>query len=363
MDEKKVTWLELFYDLLFVAAVAGATHVLLHVEDGYIHPEYLLKFGLIFIPIWWAWVGQTIFINRFGKDLFHQRLFLILQMFFVLIMISSLSVDFDAYYLSFLIGYIGLRVVTAIQYLVMQRMEEGFRKKAALYLGKYFWIGIVISLFSVLFDSWLRYAVLYLGILIDIIVPIVGRKCLGKVPTNTPHLLERFGLFSIILFGEALISTIAVIQPKQGNWDSIAYAILSFTLIISMWWQYFDNLEKKIDKSVQTSGQIIIYGHLFILMSLSMIAAAIRLLFLHEVDYLFNVYFAFGSVLLYFLSTTFVFHQYRRKQHQLQMYHLAIFIGILAVFFIFNLLVFVPNIVIIGELTLFFIVYAKLTTT
>ena len=29
MEEKKVTWLELFYDLLFVAAVAAATHVLL----------------------------------------------------------------------------------------------------------------------------------------------------------------------------------------------------------------------------------------------------------------------------------------------------------------------------------------------
>ena len=72
---KKVTWLELFYDLLFVAVVTAATHVLLHVEDGQIHAEYLVKFVLIFIPIWWAWVGQTIFVNRFGKDLFHQRIF------------------------------------------------------------------------------------------------------------------------------------------------------------------------------------------------------------------------------------------------------------------------------------------------
>ena len=123
-----------------------------------------------------------------------------------------------------------------------------------------------------LFDSWIRYAVLYFGILIDIIVPLLGRKCLEKVPTNTAHLLERFGLFSIILFGEALISTLVVIQPKQGNWDSISFAIISFILIISMWWQYFDNMEKKLDKSRQTSGQIIIYGHLFILMSLSMVA-------------------------------------------------------------------------------------------
>lgn len=137
MEEKKVTWLELFYDLLFVAAVAAATHVLLLVEDGYIHAEYLVKFVLIFIPIWWAWVGQTIFVNRFGKDLFHQRIFLILQMFFVLIMTSSLTADFDSYYLSFLIGYIGLRAVTAIQYLIVQRIETGVRKRAAL-----FWEGI-----------------------------------------------------------------------------------------------------------------------------------------------------------------------------------------------------------------------------
>ncbi|WP_338452465.1 low temperature requirement protein A [Niallia oryzisoli] len=363
MEEKKVTWLELFYDLLFVAAVAAATHVLLHVEDSHIHTEYLVKFVLIFIPIWWAWVGQTIFVNRFGKDLFHQRIFLILQMFFVLIMTSSLSADFDPNYLSFLIGYIGLRAMTAIQYLIVQRIETGVRKLAALFLGRYFWIGIVISLFSVFFDSWVRYAVLYSGILIDIIVPILGRKCLEKVPPNTAHLLERFGLFTIILFGEALISTLAVIQPTQGNWNSINFAIISFILIISMWWQYFDNMEKKLDKSLQTSGQIIIYGHLFILMSLSMIAASIRLLFLHEVNYSFILFFVFSSVLLYFLSTSFVFHQYRYVHHRLKIYHLGLLLGILAAFFIIDLVIVVPNILIIAELTLFFIILTKLTTS
>jgi low temperature requirement protein LtrA len=76
-------------------------------------------------------------------------------------MTSSLSADFDPYYLSFLIGYIGLRAVTAIQYLIVQRIEAGVRKQGALFLGRYFWIGIVISLLSVFFDSWIRYAVLY----------------------------------------------------------------------------------------------------------------------------------------------------------------------------------------------------------
>ncbi|MGO4276325.1 low temperature requirement protein A, partial [Paenibacillus sp. TAF58] len=89
--EKKVTWLELFYDLLFVAAVSTASHVLLHVENGSIPVEYLAKFVLIFIPIWWAWVGQSLFVNRFGRDILSHRIFLILQLFFVLIMTASLS--------------------------------------------------------------------------------------------------------------------------------------------------------------------------------------------------------------------------------------------------------------------------------
>lgn len=71
MEEKKVAWLELFYDLLFVAMVSVATHVLLHVEDGHIHIKYLVKFVLIFIPIWWVRERQTIFVNCFGKDLFY----------------------------------------------------------------------------------------------------------------------------------------------------------------------------------------------------------------------------------------------------------------------------------------------------
>ncbi|MFD0767510.1 low temperature requirement protein A [Bacillus sp. CGMCC 1.60114] len=363
MEEKKVTWLELFYDLLFVAAVATTTQVLIHVEKGYIHPEYLLKFALMFIPIWWSWTGQTMFTNRYGQDFLHQRIFMILQMLFVLIMTSSLSVDFDQYYLSFLIGYIGLRALTAIQYLVVQKIEEGNRKKVARFLGRGFWLGIIISFFSLFFDSWIRYALLYAGIIVDIIVPIFGRKYLVKAPPNTAHLLERFALLTLILFGESVVSTISVLQPQKGDWHSISFSFISFILIISMWWQYFDNVEKKVDKSIQTAGQIIIYGHLFILMSLSMIAASIKLLFLQEVRYLFILYFVFGSVLLYFIATSIVFHQYRYEKHRLKYYHLGLFLAILSIFFIINLIVVVPNIVIMGELTLFFIIYAKLTTT
>ncbi|MEK4239275.1 MULTISPECIES: low temperature requirement protein A [Paenibacillus] len=360
--EKKVTWLELFYDLLFVAAVSKASHVLLHVEAGTIPLEYLSKFILIFIPIWWAWVGQSLFVNRFGQDIFSHRIFLILQLFFVLIMTASLSVNFDQYYMPFLIGYVGLRAMTAIQYLTVNKNEAADRKDTARYLGSRFWIGLVISALSLFFDSWIRYVVLYTGITIDILLPLIGRRYLVKSPINTHHLLERFSLFTLILLGESVVSILAVLQSSHWTWQSILFALLTFLLIIAMWWQYFDNVEKKVDKTIETAGQTIIYGHLFIYVSLSMIAASIQLLFLEQLDYTFMVCFIFGSVLLYFFSTSLVFHKYRRIQQRLGIFHLALLLGILGVFFAVDLLFLIPNYLIIGEMVLFFAVYAKLTT-
>ncbi|NQX48654.1 low temperature requirement protein A [Paenibacillus tritici] len=358
---KKVTWLELFYDLLFVAAVSKASHVLLHVEDETLSLETLGKFVLIFIPIWWAWVGQTLFVNRYGQDTVTHRIFLIIQLFFVLIMTASLSVDFDANYLPFLIGYLGLRIMTAVQYHYSHARETGHLRSTARYLGSRFWIGLTLSACSLFFDSWLRYAVLYAGIVLDVLLPLTGRRILVKTPANTHHLLERFSLFTLILLGESVVSILAVLQSSTWTGQSVGFAALTFVLIIAVWWQYYDNLEKKVDMHIHTAGQTIIYGHLFIYLSLCMLAASIQLLFLNTLHYDLMLNLLFGSALLYFASTTLVFHVYRQKQHRLGMKTLVLLTAILACFYGVDLMIQVPNVIIMGEMALFFALYARIT--
>lgn len=362
MIEKKVTWLELFYDLLLVAAVSKATHVLLHAEHGTIPLEYLSKFVLIFIPIWWGWVGQTLFVNRFGQDILIHRVFMILQLLFVLVMTASLSPDFDQYYVPFFVGYIGSRVLTALQYLFVHRAKAVHQQVTASYLGTHFLIGILISACSLFFDSWIRYAVLYAGIAVDILLPLVGRRHLVRTPINTHHLFERFALFTLILLGESVVSILAVLQFNHWDLPSVLFVAFTSLLVIAMWWQYFDNIDKKVSREIHTAGQMIIYGHLFVYLSMSMIAAAIQLLYKDQMDYSFMLAFVFGSVLLYFLSTSVVFHRYRHKHLRLKPYHLAIMLGILACCFVIDLIFPVPNYAIVGEIMIFFIVYAKLTT-
>lgn len=361
MLHKKVNWIELFYDLIYVAAIATATHTLLHVKDQTIPVEYMVKFVLIFIPVWWAWVGQTLYINRFGEDTNRDRIWMSVQMVFVILMTASLSVDFDTYYLPFLIGYLGVRLVVSIQYISAIQREVAERKMVAKFLGYGFLIGATISLGSLLFDSWIKYFVLYLGIAVDIVVPLIGRKHIKKVPINTPHLLERFGLLTIILFGEFIVSIVAVIGVENQLNENILVLLFSFTLVMAMWWQYFDNLEKKINKEYKTSGQIIVYGHLIIFMSMSVIASVIQLGFLYDIGKNELVTLAFAATLIYVGGTSLVFHKYRYKVNQLKLNHYLILIGVLGGLFLSSLILPINEIFLFIELACFFIFYAFLT--
>ena len=74
--EQKVTWPELFYDLVFVVVIAELTHTLS--ED--INLVSLGTFSFLFVPIWWVWIGVTFYNERFKTHDVSYRFFLFLQM-------------------------------------------------------------------------------------------------------------------------------------------------------------------------------------------------------------------------------------------------------------------------------------------
>jgi Bacterial low temperature requirement A protein (LtrA) len=61
---RKVTWLELFFDLIFVAAVSQVAEPL---REQY-SVVGLVRFTPLFVLIWWAWTGHTVFSTRFDTD-------------------------------------------------------------------------------------------------------------------------------------------------------------------------------------------------------------------------------------------------------------------------------------------------------
>ena len=74
--ERHATWLELFFDLVFVVIISQLSHFLLH-EISLLR---FLEFLFLFIPVWWAWTGVTFYSTRFYSDDVGHRLLLLLQM-------------------------------------------------------------------------------------------------------------------------------------------------------------------------------------------------------------------------------------------------------------------------------------------
>src|SRR5215469_17747850 len=72
-DERRASWRELFFDLVFAAAVGQLAGAL---QD---HPGLatLARFVMLFTPIWWLWVQFTFYADRHeSEDAVHRAAFL-----------------------------------------------------------------------------------------------------------------------------------------------------------------------------------------------------------------------------------------------------------------------------------------------
>jgi low temperature requirement protein LtrA len=77
--ERRVTFLELFYDLVYVVLIAELAHAL----AGHVDLAGLVSYAFLFIIVWWAWLNGTMYHDPHGNNDIRTRVFTFLQMFTV----------------------------------------------------------------------------------------------------------------------------------------------------------------------------------------------------------------------------------------------------------------------------------------
>jgi low temperature requirement protein LtrA len=233
---RKVTWLELFFDLVFVAAVAQVAEPLHHhyTIDG------VLRFGVLFALIWWAWTGYTVFATRFDADDGVQRLLTLVQMFVVAVMAANAGDELDSRSSAgFAAAYSVLRLVLVAQYWRARHLP-GAKPLTTRYIVGHGGAAI-IWLASAFVPAPARYVLWAVALLIDLGTPWLALPHSVRVPPNPAHLPERFGLFTLILLGEAVIAVMHGMK-SQEDWSPVAAASAFFgmALLFLLWWWYFD---------------------------------------------------------------------------------------------------------------------------
>ena len=270
-DEKHraSTPLELFFDLVFVVAVAQAASSLHHgLAEGHL-AESVLSYCMVFFAIWWAWMNFTWFASAYDTDDVLYRLAVFVQLTGALILAVGVPAAFNEQDFTIVtVGYIVMRLALVAQWLRAARSDPPYRVTAHRYA-----IGITlcqIGWIALLFipAAW-RLIGFGVMVIAELLVPIVAER--PRVTAWHPgHIAERYGLFTIIVLGESILSASqaiqSAIQSGDFNTDLATIVVGGLLIVFSMWWLYFDQPSEDLLTSLR-AALVWGYGHLFIFAS------------------------------------------------------------------------------------------------
>jgi len=275
IDKHKVSWLELFYDLIYVVIIAKLAHLVTFGHDGHLGIKEFLIFIALFIPVWWAWVGQALYATRFYDDSVVDRLLTLSQMFLVTLLALFISDAFNGEGQLFSLCYAGIRCLLVIMYLRVYFSNTEMRS-VSMCLIRGFSFGAICWLISAFLATELMYTLWAIGLLIDFLTPLRCRQLLKHVSVHKHHLPERFGLLVIILLGESVVSLTSALTPGDLSIHLLLISLLGFISLSAVWWHYFEVIERIVVNRELGAAHLIIYGHLPVFIGLALFASAIR---------------------------------------------------------------------------------------
>jgi len=231
----------------------------------------------MFVAVWWAWVGYTVYADRFDTDDLLHRVLVLAGMLAVIAMALSVHDALHGGSARFALAFVAVRGVVLLLNARARRHAAEARPLLNLYLTA-FSIGASLWLVSVLVPEPARYLLWGVALVIELSAPWVGRHQIARAPIHASHLVERFGLFTLIVLGESVISVAqGVAKGAQGDWTAAmaTSAVAGFLVVASLWWLYFDRLDDGTIRSV-LRGLIWNYAHLPLLAGLVSVALGIE---------------------------------------------------------------------------------------
>ena len=279
-EHRTSTPLELFFDLCFVVAVAQAAVGLHHaVGEGHV-ADGVLDYLLVFFAIWWAWMNFTWFASAYDTDDVAYRLTTLVQIAGALVFAAGVPPALDHRDFAVITaGYVLMRLAMVTQWLRAARDDPPRRGCCRRYaLGvTVVQVGWVLRL--ALPTGWdlAGFGVLAVA---ELAVPLWAER--GTSTTwHRQHIAERYGLFTMIVLGESVLSATLAVQAAadlEGSWVVLAStAVGGMLTVFAMWWLYFS----KDAGSVLTSQRTAFvwgYGHYAVFASAAAVGAGLAVI-------------------------------------------------------------------------------------
>ena len=260
--ERPSSWLEFFFDLVFVVAIDQVARRLQHDVSG---QSALLYFAL-YAPVWWAWVGFVLYTDRFGTDDVGDRFLTLLQIGAVLVIASAASEATAERAPAFAAAYGAFRLILAVRYAIAAHFVRDARRECARQSSGFALAAIIWIASAFVPPPW-RFWMWGAGLAIDVLTPFASPRMHAIVPPFAGHIEERFGTFIYITLGEGFVGLVEAMRDHPWSGQLFAISALSLIIGFSIWWGFFDSLDQAPIKEVRDSGRtrpfkIFVFSHL-----------------------------------------------------------------------------------------------------
>lgn len=232
--------LELFYDLVFVVLVGQLAHHL----AAHVTLRGVVDFGVLFAVMWLTWLNGSIYHELHGREDGRARALMFLQMLLLALLATEAGEASGEDGRLFAWVLTAVLVVQTFQWWTVYRLDEPhFQVLARRYL-----LGSVLVMLiaagaaltpsaDARLATWALFLVVALG---------GASALLARSPRETSglqitgSLVERYGLFVIIVLGEIVVGVVDGLSASSRDLGTVATALAALTLSFGFWWTYFD---------------------------------------------------------------------------------------------------------------------------
>ena len=359
-EEKKVQYIELIYDLIFVYIIGRNNSLLHNLSGGFVEKEMLLAYVLCTLATIQIWSFTTFYINMFGTNGRRDHIFMFINMYLLYFMAEGTRRLWQSYGILNYAAWALILINIGMQYIIELKNHRAdvwnrdIIKKISIILFTEACIIIAAAVSGGNFGVALSAA----AILFGIIFTTIGKNESADGMVDFAHLTERAMLYVVFTFGEMIIAIASYFEGGDLNFNTIYFSVMAFLIVVGLFLSYGTFYDHLLNRETENNGLVYMLIHVGIIFALNNITTALEFMREEEVEIIPKMLFLVISLVGYY-ALMFLLGRYAKNRCKPDM-KFTLKIAILAAGFVTLMIVFKNMMIINIMLTVVFVFTAFL---
>ena len=300
--ERKVEYVELIYDLIFVYLVSRNVSLLEITEKGFIRPLDFFSYLASSLAILHIWYQSSLYINHFGNGSLREHLMLFFNMFLLYHMADGIRTDWGTVYLRYNAAWALILLNLAVNFLLTAKSfpEEDIRRLYGRRQALMLLIEALIVLVSIPIYQATGFALAPWALVFVLVSLILMRNSEIRLEVDFPHLAERVMLYIVFTFGEMVLGITGYFDDGFSLM-TLYYSLMAFAIVVGLFSAYGHYYNHLMNPDTKIGGSAYMLLHIVMILALNNITAAMEFMQKPSIPVLPKTFFLTVSILIFYL--------------------------------------------------------------